>query len=167
MLTLLATLAQAETNQERVRRWFRGAPPAVAPLPPQAPQRKAPAASEAPPKAAAIDPPKPAPAASPASRKTSKKQASTTRAKSASKGAAKPQPTGTSVVSTAAAPEQPISCGEARFGAGMPCGVIVANEWRYEAYSNRQKCQVRACLSAAQIKYIKSCFPEKKADPRC
>jgi type IV secretory pathway VirB10-like protein len=58
--------------------------------------------------------------------------------------------------------DSPVSCGEVRFGAGMSCDIIRANSYKYDRYTDRKKRASRACLTAAQIKGIEDCFPEKK-----
>ncbi len=174
VVVLLATPAFADNPANWVPKWSRAvkpkaSPTAPIPVPASRPPEKPAGASASPQRTSEPQPP-----ASPGKAST-QRPAATAKPRTSPKSQAQPirqprvqePPPSGGGQRTQPPAEAKISCSRVQMGAGSPCWIIRANEGEYEAYSLKQKCQARACLSAAQIKYIKSCFPDKKPEPRC
>lgn len=148
LLMVLASTAQAETNQERVRRWFARPEPApvTVPIPPAKPAEvKKPATqqpAQAPERPARLNPAEPkAPA----------------KAKPKTKAPAKPKAPAPQPTVNINDPDY-ISCADARRGVTMSCVELWGGAHVYNAYSKKKKANAQACLTAAERARIKSCF---------
>lgn len=139
---LVVSSAQAETNQERVRRWFSKPAPAAAEVQPAAKPAEAKKTTAQQPARAPARPARlnPAPAApvEQAQAKPKKKRAMTR----------------TVDVND---PDY-ISCADARRGVRMSCFELRAGAGVYNSYSPKKKANANACLTQAERDRIASCF---------